>query len=464
MTIGAVEDAAKWGDPVAEMSLASGAGFGAVRMTMQWSSGLTVPSAGELQNTRAAADAARSAGIEPIVAIYNTGSSATPADDVSRGQFAAFGAAVASGLPSVQRFIVGNEPNLNRYWMPQFNADGSDAAAPAYELLLAATYDAIKAARPDALILGGALSARGEDSPTSPRPTHSPTAFIKDIGVAYRASGRTSPIMDVFDQHVYEDYSAMPPSFEHPNSTTIAVSDYGKLVSLLGQAFDGSPQTGSTLPIFYGEYGVESVIPSAKASLYSGTEPASTKAVDEPTQAALYRRRCVRPVRVPAGVHGARCWEPHVRRPVDRRRRQHRSDAGHAHVDDLPDAAERPLRRRAGPRRKGRLDYGHQRRRDGGAQRAEPRGRARRSLGLVSLARSLDRNGHLRDGRLELRHAPRRLPRVERGRAHARRRERQPGLGCLPEPDQVHRLRRCDLPARGRRRLRRGGSVTLAWH
>src|SRR5215210_4811768 len=43
MTIGAVEDAAKWGDPVAKMSLARQAGFRAVRMTMQWSSGQTVP-------------------------------------------------------------------------------------------------------------------------------------------------------------------------------------------------------------------------------------------------------------------------------------------------------------------------------------------------------------------------------------------------------------------------------------
>ena len=289
MTIGAVEDAAKWSSPAPKMSLARQAGFAAVRMTMQWSSGQVAPSAGELQNTRNAADAARAAGIEPIVSIYNTGSSSTPADDAARAQFVQFATAVAAGLPSVQRFVVGNEPNLNRYWLPQFNADGSDAAAPAYELLLAASYDAIKAARPDAVILGGALSARGEDSPTSTRPTHSPTAFITDLGAAYRATGRTRPIMDVFDQHVYEDYSAMPPSFEHPNSTTIAVSDYGKLVALLGQAFDGTAQPGSALPIFYGEYGVESVIPAAKASLYTGTEPAASRAVDEATQGALYR-------------------------------------------------------------------------------------------------------------------------------------------------------------------------------
>ena len=45
-------------------------------------------------------------------------------------------------------FIVGNEPNLNRFWLPQFAADGSDAAATAYEQLLATTYDALKAVHP----------------------------------------------------------------------------------------------------------------------------------------------------------------------------------------------------------------------------------------------------------------------------------------------------------------------------
>ena len=44
--------------------------------------------------------------------------------------------------------IVGNEPNLNRFWLPQFNPDGTDAAAPAYLALLARSYDALKAVDP----------------------------------------------------------------------------------------------------------------------------------------------------------------------------------------------------------------------------------------------------------------------------------------------------------------------------
>ena len=45
--------------------------------------------------------------------------------------------------------------------------------------------------------------------------------------------------------------------------------------------FDGTPQLGTTLPIVYDEFGVESRIPDGKAKAYTGTEPATTKPVDE---------------------------------------------------------------------------------------------------------------------------------------------------------------------------------------
>jgi hypothetical protein len=289
LRIGAAEDAAKWGDPLAKMNLARLAGFDTVRLTLQWSSGQTAPDPGELANTRAAADTARMAGIEPILALYNRGASNTPADSASQAQFTQFAAAAARGLTSVTRFVVGNEPNSNVFWMPQFGLDGSDAAAPAYEALLAASYDAIRQARPDALVAGGALAPRGADNPDGVKRTHSPTTFIRDLCAAYRSTGRAAPIMDVFDMHVYADNSSLPPSMEHLSSRTIALGDYGKLVALLGEAFDGTAQAGSELPILYGEFGVESIIPAAKAGVYSGTEPAATtKPVDEAMQASYY--------------------------------------------------------------------------------------------------------------------------------------------------------------------------------
>jgi hypothetical protein len=94
--------------------------------------------------------------------------------------------------------------------------------------------------------------------------------------------------MDVFDEHVYADNSSLPPSMTHLASTTLAEGDYAKLVAVLGQAFHGTAQRGSTLPILYGEFGVEAQIPAEKSGAYTGTEPASSGAVDEATQASYY--------------------------------------------------------------------------------------------------------------------------------------------------------------------------------
>jgi hypothetical protein len=184
--------------------------------------------------------------------------------------------------------VVGKEPNLNRFWLPQFGPDGTDAAAPAYFQLLATTYDALKAFDPRIVVDGGGLAPRGSDRPGPKRQTHSPTTFIQDLGQAYRASGRTRPIMDALDIHPYEDSSSAPPTTLHPRSTTISIADYAKLVSLLTQAFDGTAQPGSTLPIVYGEFGVETVIPPTEARHYTGTEPAATKPVDPITQGRYY--------------------------------------------------------------------------------------------------------------------------------------------------------------------------------
>jgi hypothetical protein len=184
--------------------------------------------------------------------------------------------------------VIGNEPNLNRFWLPQFGPEGEDVAAQSFEVLLATTYDALKQVSPSITVWGIGLSPRGEDKPGSIRPTHSPTQFLLDMGTTYRSSGRTAPIMDGLAIHPYEDNSSLPPTFAHPRTTSISIADYDKLVKILGQAFDGTGQAGSQLPLLYDEYGVEAQIPSDKASLYTGTEPTTTKPVDEQTQGRYY--------------------------------------------------------------------------------------------------------------------------------------------------------------------------------
>jgi Bacterial Ig domain len=287
LKVGAVEDGAVWNNPGAQMDLARLAGFDSVRMTAQWSTNQTSLPRAHLTRLQNAATAAVARGIQPIVSIYNVSSAQTPADDTQRARFVQFVGNTVASLPWVTTFIVGNEPNSNVYWMPQFDSAGGDAAAVAYERLLADAYDAIKAVRPNATVAGGAIHPRGSDDPAGSKPSHSPTTFIRDLGEAYRASGRTTPIMDVLDMHGYADNSSLPPSMPH-TSNTIALGDYGKLVAELGKAFDGTAQRGSNLPILYGEFGVESIVPSNLSGAYAGTEPASSGAVDEATQVRYY--------------------------------------------------------------------------------------------------------------------------------------------------------------------------------
>ena len=275
MQIGATEDAVRstsLSGAKAQLDLLRLAGFTAVRISQEWAPGETKPSAGDLAILKNVATAAKLDAVDVVCTVLQHGSRTTPLTEEQQSDFASFAAAVAKEVPGIRRFIVSNEPNLNRYWLPQFNDDGSDAAASAYETLLAQTYDALKAVNPKIQVLGGAVSPRGGDVPGTGRDTHSPTVFIRDLGTAYRASGRATPVMDAFAFHPY------------------ALADYDKLVALLGEAFDGTAQRGSTLPIVYDEFGVESRVPAAKASLYSGAEPTTTKPVDERTQAEYYRQ------------------------------------------------------------------------------------------------------------------------------------------------------------------------------
>jgi hypothetical protein len=290
MLVGAAEDAVQQDNlpaAKAKLDLLKLAGFGAVRIAEVWTPGTRVPTALEQTRLAAVIGAARLDATKVYLAVLNGGSRTTPLSPGDQADFAAFAAWIARKYPSVTDFIIGNEPNNNRFWLPQFALDGSDAAAVAYESLLATSYDALKAVSTGIDVIGGALGPRGIDRPGTGKDTHSPTAFVTDLVAAYKASGRAQPIMDAFDMHPYEDNSSLPPSFQHPKTATIAIADYAKLTAVLA-GFDGTAQPGSALPIVYGEFGVESQIPAAKASLYTGAEPSTTKPVDEATQATYY--------------------------------------------------------------------------------------------------------------------------------------------------------------------------------
>jgi hypothetical protein len=271
------------------IELMKGAGLADVaRVDAAWRRGQTTMDPGMRSDLRDGIDKAKAAGIDVYLSLYPEGSSQTPVTDRDRADFAAWVVDAVAAMPNLRHVIIGNEPNLNLFWMPQFGLSGRDLAAVGYERLLARTYDAVKGAAPQVEVLGGALAHSGADKPGTGRDTHSPARFILDLGAAYRASHRTKPIMDAFTYHPYMERSDLSPTLRHPQSKTLTIADYARLVSLLGRAFDGTGQAGTTLPIVYDEFGVEAHVPAAHSSEYRGREPASTHPVSETTQAAYY--------------------------------------------------------------------------------------------------------------------------------------------------------------------------------
>jgi len=293
LLVATVDDALKQTDPAAArklMAISHDAGFDAVMVSSMWRTGATAPSAQDrltLGNVIKAADAE---GMRVFVFVWHGLSGATPRTLEARKRFAAYTAALARAFPQVRDIVIGNEPNLNTFWMPQFGPGGKDVAAGAYLDLLARTYDALKAVSSGIDVIGGALAPRGSDRPSLKRDTHSPTQFIKDLGSAYKASGRSEPIMDAFAIHPYMRTSKLPPTDTHATSTTITIGDYPKLAALLSQAFAGTRQRGRDLPIYYTEFGVQTRVPSADRHAYTDLQSvAAQDAVDPETQARYYR-------------------------------------------------------------------------------------------------------------------------------------------------------------------------------
>jgi len=287
------DDAMKQANPKTAadlMKVSHDAGFDAVLVSSMWRPGATAPSAQDRHALRNVVKAADDLHMRVFVFVWHGLSGSTPRTEQARRQFAAYAAALAKAFPQVRDIVVGNEPNLNTFWMPQFGAGGKDVAASGYLDLLAGTYDALKAVSPHIQVIGGALAPRGSDRPGTKRDTHSPTRFIEDLGAAYKASGRTKPVMDAFAFHPYMRMSKLSPTETHGESTTITVADYPKLVRLLGHAFAGTAQRGGDIPIYYTEFGVQTHVPAADRHAYTDLNSASAgDAVSADTQARYYR-------------------------------------------------------------------------------------------------------------------------------------------------------------------------------
>ena len=243
-------------------------GASAFRFTLQWSPGTTQLSSTDATALDKAVGAA--AGSRIVLSVYGATADSAPTDSTRRGQYCTYVQSVLARYPSVRDVVIWNEPNKSLFWKPQLSSDGTPAVPAAYEALLAQCYDALHAAFPTVNVTGLALSSSGNDDAGS----QSPGNFIRKVGDAYRASGRTAPILDTVSFHPYPSKPSERPWAQHIGSKVIAEGDWNKLMYNLWLAFSGTgqPLPGSGVPIWYLEDGFQSQVTAAKASLYTGTE------------------------------------------------------------------------------------------------------------------------------------------------------------------------------------------------
>jgi hypothetical protein len=149
---------------------------------------------------------------------------------------------VARTYPQVTEFVVGNEPNLTRFWQPQFDRRGRGLSGIAFAAFLARSYDALKAVNPEITVVGVGLSPRGNDMPRAKsNVSTSPVKFIRDLGIGYRRLKRDKPMMDVFGFHPYpaRDRDPLAKGYRWPNA---GVANLRRIKQAVWDAFHGTAQ------------------------------------------------------------------------------------------------------------------------------------------------------------------------------------------------------------------------------
>ena len=229
---------------------------------------------------------AQAHGVRVVFAVYQKRSAALPSGGpVAVAQLSTWLQSLARRFPAVREYIGPNEPNQPRFWQSQFNADCTNASGRSYFEAMASMYDALKAVDGGIKVVGVALSPRGnDDCRAESNISTSPVRFIRYLGDAFRASGRSAPIMDAFSFHPYPNVNTDAPGqgYAWPN---VGLANLDRLKQAIWDAFRGTaqPTVEQGLKLTLNEVGWQT---ASDRGGYAGSENVPT--IDEAAQAAFY--------------------------------------------------------------------------------------------------------------------------------------------------------------------------------
>ena len=271
LLVGVDDDTLKWTPfPLTVVRRQQALGAEAVRVTLPWH-GQAVPAAVERVELSRTETAARRTAV--VLAVFGYAAD-TPEGARAQTRFCGYARAALALVPDARAVVVWNEANSPTYWR---------GTAAGYESLLARCYDELHSGHVQVL-----------DSTAS---AHAPVAFLRALAAAYRASGRTHPLVDAFGHNPYPLRAGETPGAHHANDF-LGEGDYTRLAATLRAGFAGTAQR--SLAVWYLEDGYQSEVPADVRHSYHGRE--TVQLVTPQVQAA----------RVAAAIRLAAC-QPLVR-------------------------------------------------------------------------------------------------------------------------------------------------------
>ena len=255
LLVGLDDDTAKWRTK-SERLLATyrHLGIDAVRLTIPWQRGQNRPTVEVgIYLNRAAAMVAR--GQRVVLAVYGRPWQA-PLDDVQRSAYCSFLKHVLTRIPKIRDVVVWNEANSPDFWP----AAGGGAA---YEALLAECWDRLRSLRPYPNVISSTAARRD------------PAGFMREVGAAYRSSGRKKPLVTTFGHNPYPLNAAEPPWVRHDDPSNVSQADLPRYLDALRDAFTGTkqPLPSAERPIvWYTENSFQTTVARDKRRHYYGAE------------------------------------------------------------------------------------------------------------------------------------------------------------------------------------------------